>query len=171
MADPNVHEPSWELDEPDGRGVRAARVGAAAGSQQLGAALYELLAGGAVSPYHAHHGNEELAVVLAGRPALRQPDGVRRLEPGAVVSFPAGPDGAHRISNPGPEVARVLIVSTMRYPEVAEHVSTGTTLVLTGPGEGKAFPEGAEQDFLELYTRALQTDAEHDRAAGGSPEA
>jgi uncharacterized cupin superfamily protein len=171
MADPNVQEPTWELDDPDGRRVRAARVGAAAGAQELGAALYELLPGGAVSPYHRHHGNEELLVVLAGRPALREPDGVRRLEAGAVVSFLPGPDGAHRISNPGPDVARVLIVSTMRYPEVAEHVSTNTTMVLTGPGEGKVFPDGAEGDFLALYTRALQTDAEHDRAAGGSPDA
>ena len=168
MADPNVHEPSWELDQPDTRRVRAARVGAAAGSQQLGAGLYELLPGGAVSPYHLHHANEELAIVLAGRPALRQPDGIRRLEPGAVVAFPAGPDGAHRISNPGPEVARVLVVSTMQYPEIAEHVSTGTTLTLTGPAEGQAFPSGAQQPFLDLFTTALQVDAEHDRAAGES---
>jgi uncharacterized cupin superfamily protein len=163
MADPNIHEPTWELDEPEGRRLRAARVGAAAGSQELGAALYELAPGGSVSPYHCHHANEELAVVLAGRPALRRPDGVRRLEPGAVVAFPAGRDGAHRFSNPGPEVARVLIVSTMRFPEVAEHVSTGTTLVLTGPAEGQAFPGGADQPFLELYAQALRADADADR--------
>jgi uncharacterized cupin superfamily protein len=163
MPDPNIYEPVWDLDEPDGRGVRGARVGAAAGSERLGAALYELLPGGAVSPFHLHHGNEELAVVLSGRPQLREPEGSRRLDPGSVVAFPAGPDGAHRISNPGPEVARVLIVSTMRFPEIAEHVSTGTTMAMTGPGDGKVFAAGADQDFLALFVRALEIDAAHDR--------
>ena len=121
MSDPNVFEPSWEPGTPPG--LRGARVGAAAGATELGATVYELEPGSAISPYHLHHGNEELLVVLSGRPLLRTPDGTRRLEPGAVVAFPRGPDGAHRVANPGDEPARVLLVSTMNLPEIAVHVT------------------------------------------------
>ncbi len=163
MADPNLFASEWELDGTDTlmRG-RAVRLGAAAGSQELGATLYELNPGGAVSPYHLHHGNAELLFVLAGRPALRTVDGVRRLEAGAVVAFPRGADGAHRVTNPADAEAPalVLIVSTMNYPEIAEHVTTGSVLALTGPGEGHIFAAGTDSPIMELYLKAMEADAE-----------
>jgi uncharacterized cupin superfamily protein len=166
MGDPNIHSPEWEADYRDTPvAMRGARVGAAAGAQRLGASLYEVLPGGAVAPYHLHHGNEELAVVLSGEPVLRTPAGTRRLQAGAVVSFPPGPDGAHRLSNPGPDPVRVLVVSTMNFPEIAEHVTTGTTMAMTGPAEGRIFPAGTDEDFLALYQRAIAADAELDEPA------
>ena len=163
MSDPNVHQPDWEVDLTDEPiAMRAARVGAAAGAQRLGAAIFELAPGGAVAPYHTHHGNEELLVVLSGRPRLRTPDGTRDLEPGAVVSFLPGVAGAHRVSNPGEEPVRVLLVSTMQFPEVAEYPDTGTTLTLTGPGQGRAFPAATDQPFSELYQAAIAADRARD---------
>jgi uncharacterized cupin superfamily protein len=163
MTDPNVHEPEWEVDYRDTAvKMRGVRVGAAAGAQRLGASLYEVQPGGAVAPYHLHHGNEELAVVLSGEPLLRTPSGSRRLSAGAVVSFLPGPGGAHRLSNPGPDTVRVLLISTMNFPEIAEHVSTGTTMAMIGPAEGKVFPAGADSEFLEAYTAAITADAELD---------
>jgi uncharacterized cupin superfamily protein len=160
MSDPNVLEPSWEPGTPPG--LRGARVGAAAGATELGATVYELDPGSAISPYHLHYGNEELLVVLSGRPTLRTPDGVRRLEPGAVVAFPRGPDGAHRVANPGDEPARVLLVSTMNLPEIAVHVSTGTVLTMAEPGAGHAWPADGDKPFMELYGAAMELDAAKD---------
>jgi uncharacterized cupin superfamily protein len=94
----------------------------------------------------------------SGEPRLRTPEGTRDLRSVAVVAFPPGPDGTHRVSNPGPDIARVLIVSTIRFPELAEHVSTGTTLAMTGPGAGKVFPVGTDRDFMETYGEALAAD-------------
>jgi uncharacterized cupin superfamily protein len=164
MADPNLHEPEWDLDDPASnlRG-RAAWLAQAAGAQELAVNLYELGPGGAVSPYHVHYGNEELLIVVSGRPALRTPEGTRELAPGAVVAFPRGADGAHRISNPGAEPARVLVVSTQNFPEVAEHVTTGTHLVLTAPGEGRVFAADGERPFPELFAAALEADAAIDQ--------
>lgn len=163
MTDPNVHEPEWEVDYRDTRvRMRAVRVGAAAGAERLGASLYEVEPGGVCAPYHLHHANEELLVVLSGSPLLRTPAGIRRLAPGAVVSFRAGPEGAHRVSNPGPDTVRALLISTMVFPEIAEHVSTGTTLTLTAPAVGKAFPAGVDVDFLELYKQAVIADEQLD---------
>lgn len=158
-----MFEPEWEVDYRDTPvRMRGVRLGSAAGAQQLGASLYEVQPGGVVAPYHLHHANEELAVVLSGEPLLRTPQGTRRLAAGAVVVFPAGPDGAHRISNPGSEVVRVLIVSTMHFPEIAEHLSTGTTLAMTGPAEGKVFPSGTDTEFLSAYQQAIVRDFELD---------
>ena len=112
--------------------------------------------------YHLHHANEELLIVLEGRPRLRTPEGTRTLEAGAVVAFPPGPDGAHRISNAGPEPARVLVCSTMRMPEVAEYPDTGTWLAMTGVAEGKVFPAGTDISIAEARQSAMEASATHD---------
>ncbi len=139
--EPNIHQPEWDAEMPDAPfRAKAMRAGAHAGSQELGATLYEIESGGAISPYHFHHANEELLVVLAGSPEIRTPGGRRRLAAGAVIAFPRGEGGAHAVTNPGPEPARVLLVSTMRFPDVAEHLDTGALLAITGPGGGQGVP-------------------------------
>jgi len=126
---PNILSPEWEAELP---GLRGQRIGAAAGAEKLGATLYEVDPGGRVSPLHIHHANEEMLVVLAGRPTLRTTDGERELEPGEVVAFPAGRRGAHQVLNRSPEPVRVLIASTMIYPEVVEHPDSGKVLAMSG---------------------------------------
>jgi uncharacterized cupin superfamily protein len=113
-----------ERDEPPFR-WRRARLGRQAGARDLGASLFELPPGGETFPLHAHLANEELLVVLAGRPTLRTPDGERELPPGEVVAFPAGPAGAHGLRNAGDEPVRLLIVSTMKAPDVNVFPDTG----------------------------------------------
>jgi uncharacterized cupin superfamily protein len=163
MSDPNVFEPEWEHEMEPPFSVRGQRVGAAAGANRLGGTLYEIDPGGAVSPYHVHHANEEMLVVIAGTPSLRTPDGVRELQPGAVVAFPVGPDGAHRVFNESEEPARVLLLSTMVFPEVAEHLDTGTTLSMTGAGKGKIFPHGTDVPVMDALLRGMQIGSDRDR--------
>ena len=103
--------------------------------------------------------------MLSGRPQLRTPDGIRRLEPGAVVAFPRGHGRRAPRPNPGDEPARVLLVSTMNLPEVAEHLTTGTLLTMPALGAGRAFDAAGERPFLELYQRAMELDAERISAA------
>ena len=155
MSDPNVFESDWEQDLG---AVRGTRVGAAAGAEQLGAAVFELDPGAQAAPYHVHHANEELLIVLSGTPELRTPDGKRLLEPGAVVAFPTGASGAHRLRNTSDEPCRYVIVSTMRYPDIAEHVDTGTLLAMKDPRGGKSVPAGTDVDFPELWQKALEAD-------------
>jgi uncharacterized cupin superfamily protein len=162
MAHPNLlsPDPGWDADlhaAPFRR--KLARVGARAGAAELGASLYEVAPGGVVSPYHLHHGNEELLVVLAGRPELRTPAGCELLEPGAVVAFPRGAEGAHAVRNPGPETIRVLLVSTQRLPEVAEYPDTGATLTVTAGMQVHGFAADGARPSRDLVLAALAAES------------
>ena len=156
--DPNLNVPKWDVEMPEPPfSSRAARVGEAAGGKELGATLYEILPGGAISPYHIHHGNEEILFVLSGSPEVRTPTGMRMLEAGAVVAFPRGRSGAHRVKNSPTAPARGLIVSMMNFPDVVEHPDTGTWLAMSGPTQGKAFPEGADVSFKDAVVKAMNS--------------
>jgi uncharacterized cupin superfamily protein len=125
---PNLFDPDWdaERDEPPFR-WRRARLGRQAGARDLGASLFEIPPGAATFPLHAHFANEELLVVLAGKLTLTGPDGAtRELVTGEIVACPAGRAGAHRLDNDGTEPARVLIVSTMKAPEINEMLEDGS---------------------------------------------
>jgi uncharacterized cupin superfamily protein len=123
---PNVFEPTFdaEQDRPPFT-WRRARVGRQAGAEKLGASLFELPPGASSFPLHVHHANEEMIVVLGGRPTLRTLDGERVLEPGEVVACPTGTRGAHRLDNRGDEPVRFLVVSTMIAPEVNTYPDSG----------------------------------------------
>jgi uncharacterized cupin superfamily protein len=124
---PSIYDPEWdaERDEQPFR-WRRARLGRQAGSRDLGASLFEVPPGASTFPMHIHHANEELLVVLAGRPTLRTLSEERELEPGEVVAFPAGRAGAHRLDNRTGEAVRFLVASTMRAPEINEFPEEGT---------------------------------------------
>jgi uncharacterized cupin superfamily protein len=155
--EPNVLQPEWDAEMPEAPfRARALRAGARAGAQELGATLYELDPGGAISPYHFHHANEELLIVLSGSPEIRTPGGARRVQPGAVLAFPRGENGSHAVTNPGPEPARVVLVSTMHFPDVAEHVDTGALLAITGQAAGLAFPAGSDVPFSDAVLAAME---------------
>lgn len=156
MPDPNLFSPEpWERELGS---VRGRRLGAAAGARDIGLSVYELDPGAQAVPYHVHHGNEEMLLVLDGELQLRTPEGERTVARGAVVAFPAGPEGAHRMRNASDAPARYVVVSTMRFPEVAEQLDTGTVLAMTGPGDGWAFPAGSEGDYIELTLGAVHAD-------------
>ncbi|HVW16631.1 MAG TPA: cupin domain-containing protein [Solirubrobacteraceae bacterium] len=115
-----------DLRDHDGFRSRRTRLGHRAGSRAIGLSLWELPPGEAAYPYHHHFGEEEMAIVLDGRPSLRGPDGWRELEPGDVVSFPVGERGAHQIANRGEEVVRFLAVSAQAgYADVVSYPDSG----------------------------------------------
>jgi uncharacterized cupin superfamily protein len=144
----NVFRPDWdaERDDPPFR-WRRARLGRQAGAEDLGASLFELAPGDSTFPLHVHHANEELIIVLAGRPTLRTLTDERLLEEGEVVACPTGRRGAHRLDNRGDSPARVLIVSTMRAPEINEMVEEGELWV-------RSYAPGRDPDDAELDVRA-----------------
>lgn len=152
----NVFEPNFDHDEDrPGFTYRRARIGWQAGSERLGASLYELPPGQASFPYHWHAANEELLIVLSGRPSLRSPTGWRELTEGEVVAFRAGEDGAHQIVNRTQDRATVFVLSTMIAPEITEYPDTGKVGALArapgarGSGRQRFFAPGDVVDYWE----------------------
>ncbi len=149
----NVFEPEWQGQRG---GNRVARL--VPGSQRLGATIVEVAPGTLSSPYHFHHANEELLIVLSGTPELRMPDGLRELHPGEVVSFPCGTEGAHRLRNPTSEPCRLLFISERNFPDILSYPDTGTTLAVTAPGARLAFPSGSDGPANDLIAAAFAAD-------------
>jgi len=68
--------PAWEFEQDEPL-FKMARVGAQAGSEEIGACLYELGPGASTGPFHIHRANAELMVVLTGSPTVRRTSGER----------------------------------------------------------------------------------------------
>jgi uncharacterized cupin superfamily protein len=142
---PNVFDPEWDAEQDRSPfRWRRSRLGRQAGAEKLGASLFELAPGSSSFPLHVHHANEELIVIVAGRPTLRTLDFERILEPGEVVACPTGRRGAHRLDNRSGEPARVLIVSTMLAPEINEYPDSGKLSARNYPPGGEAGEEAVE---------------------------
>jgi uncharacterized cupin superfamily protein len=126
----NVFDPEFESrgDYPPGYAGRQARVGHQAGTTRLGASVYEVDPGQSLCPYHWHAGNEEMLIVLSGRPVLRTPEGERELAEGELVSFPRGERGAHGVYNRTDAPIRVLLLSEMNAPDVVAYPDSGKVM-------------------------------------------
>jgi len=118
VGDANIWTDGWDEGEDwSGGGGNQKRLPR---GDALGSTVYELGSGNFVV-YHFHHAAEELLVVLRGRPTVRTPEGERQLKEGEVVHFPAGPDGAHGLTNHTDELVRYVMFSTHQSPEVVEY--------------------------------------------------
>src|SRR5436305_13169987 len=109
----NINAPVFDepREHPGFRCLRA-RVSRQAGSERLGLSLWDLPPGETAYPYHYHLAEEELILVLEGRPSLRTPQGWRELEEGEVVPFLRGAQGAHQLVNRTTGSVRLLAFST-----------------------------------------------------------
>jgi uncharacterized cupin superfamily protein len=136
----DVHE--LQLPEPgEGQGPRHEEIGQRLGAACLSASVFELRMDERIAPYHFDYGNEVCALIVAGRPTLRDPEGGHELAPGDVLSFPAGPEGAHELRNQDSEPCRLLVFETTNRPAVIAFPDDGTLLV-DPPGRLFAEREG-----------------------------
>lgn len=116
-----------EFDDEDPPGYRGGEVlhdgkhvGKAAGGRELNVRAFLLPAGESLCPYHYEY-VEEWLLLIDGELDLRGPEGEERLTTGAVVCFPNGPDGAHKVTTPAgsDRPARFVMFSDSREPSVA----------------------------------------------------
>ena len=111
------------------------RFGPQIGASAMGATVYELDEGQSICPYHYEYGCEEWAIVLRGRPTLRHPNGEDVLEPGDVVCFPEGPEGAHKLTNDRARAVRVMLLSDKPSLAAAVYPDSGKIGIFP-PGRG-----------------------------------
>ena len=125
-------EVAADTGNPPGFETRYRQLGPLVGGELLGGTVYELDPGERNGPYHYEVGNEECVLVLAGTPTLRHPQGRDVLALGDMVFFAEGPDGSHQLINESSDVARVLILSTMRVPYGCAYPDSGKVSTFGG---------------------------------------
>src|SRR5205823_426228 len=86
-------------DEPDGYRTGAIRITSAVGGKDVAVKVFEIEPGQSVCPYHYEY-EEEWLLALTGPVTVRVPAGEETLQAGEIVCFPAGAEGAHKVSNP-----------------------------------------------------------------------
>ena len=144
----NVHtELEYDL-EPEGYRCGYAKLHTAIGAQTLFGGLFELPPGESTRPYH-YESAEEWLLVLHGRVSVRRPDGEVELQARDLVCFPAGPDGAHKITNRSAETARVLLVSTRTSPAVAVYPDSDKIGVVPDWGDAIFVPRDANIGYYD----------------------
>ena len=120
----DVREPLY-----DGMGARLARGTAAL---KLGASIDVLAPGKRGCPYHLHHAQEEMFIVLEGHGTMRVAGEMLAVKPGDIVFVPPGPDYPHQMINTSDAPLKYLSISTREFPEVCEYPDSNKIGVFAG---------------------------------------
>ncbi len=165
MSDaPNIYEPrlqSW--NSTPGYGSQRARIGYDLGSELIGVSQWLLPPGETAYPYHFHYSDEEVVIVLEGRPTLRTPEGLRELAPGEAVRFPVGEAGAHQLRNDTDAPASFLSISSSGRPDIVHYVDSDKI------GVGERLPQGG--GLRQFFPRSAAIDYWDGEPPAGAPAA
>lgn len=115
-----VREPHY-----DAMGARLAKGTAA---QKLGASFDVLAPGKRGCPYHLHHAQEEMFIILEGAGTLRVAGEMLPIRTGDVIFIPPGPEYPHQVINTSDAPLKYLSISTMEAPEICEYLDSGKFL-------------------------------------------
>ena len=151
MSEVNLYDVETEpiAERPAGFQVARVRVGELVGAAALGLTVYDLPPGQTAFPYHYELGREEWLLVIAGRPTLRDPDDEYELEPGDLVVFPEGEEGAHKVTNGTDEPVRIAMLSNTDEPSIGFYPDSGKVGIWPA---GKVFRLADEVDYFDGET-------------------
>jgi uncharacterized cupin superfamily protein len=127
---------------------QGARLSEGTAARKLGASVDILAPGMRGCPYHLHHTQEEMFVVLEGEGTLRVAGELLPIRTGDVIFIPSGPEYPHQIINSSEAPLKYMSISTMERPEVCEY-----------PDSGKFLVKGSQQgcDTLRVIGRSEQS--------------
>lgn len=119
--------------------ARSARLATGTAARKLGASVDIVAPGMRSCPYHFHHAQEEMFIVLEGSGTLRVAGELLPLRAGDVVFIPPGPDYPHQIVNTSDAPLKYLSISTREKPEICEYPDSGKYLAMADGEGGPAF--------------------------------
>jgi uncharacterized cupin superfamily protein len=90
-------------------------------AKKLGCGFDVVPPGKQTCPYHLHHAQEEMFVIIEGEGTLRVADERIPISAGDVITIPAGPEYPHHILNTSDKPLKYLSISTMEEPEICEY--------------------------------------------------
>ena len=140
------------LREP-GYDTQCARLARGTAAQKLGASI-DLLAPGKVScPYHFHHAQEEMFIILDGNGTLRVAGELLTVGAGDVMFIPSGAAYPHQLINTSDAPLKYLSISTRETPEICEYPDSGKYSAMVTDGDGPGFEAiqrpGATLDYWD----------------------
>lgn len=117
---------------------RDASFGADLGLTDLGIGYSELPPGKSGCPFHNHHIEEELFIIISGEGEYRFGPDRYPVKPGDVLGAPAGgPETAHHLINTGTVPLTYLSISANAKAEICEYPDSGKFLA-----KSRAIPGG-----------------------------
>jgi uncharacterized cupin superfamily protein len=135
---------------------RRAQFSAGIGARQLGYNLTELPPGKAQCPFHNHHGEEEMFLILEGSGELRFGSERYPIRKHDVIACPAGGrEVAHQIINTGSTTMRYLALSTVADIEICEYPDSNKIMIGAGrPGApGRLWKMFRAENTVDYYDR------------------
>ncbi|MFC7335482.1 cupin domain-containing protein [Rhodocista pekingensis] len=109
-----------------------ARLAEGTAARKLGATVDIVPPGKLSCPYHLHHAQEEMFVILAGSGTLRVAGEMIPLKAGDVIFIPPGAEYPHQILNTSDAPLKYLSVSTQEDPEICEYPDSGKFMAEAG---------------------------------------
>lgn len=119
--------------------VGLSNIGRPLGLGGVGATLHVVPPGKTAWPFHRHHGNDELFLVLEGTGEVRMGDRRLPIRAGDCIGAPAGAD-AHQIINSSDAELRYIAFSNHTRAEVIEYPDSGKIAVDIARGNDKDPP-------------------------------
>lgn len=113
---------------------RIARLGEGTAARKLGATVVILEPGKRAWPYHLHHAEEEMFVVLEGSGSMRVAGEMLPLKAGDVVFIPPGKDYPHHVVNTSGAPLKYLAISNREPVEICEYPDSGKFNADASPG-------------------------------------
>ena len=109
--------------------------------------VYEIAPGKAAYPYHYHLKDEETFCILSGEVLLRTPEGERPVHAGELLFFPAGSEGAHKLTNTSQTEMLVYIdFDVIHDLDVAVYPDSGK-IGVWGKDVNRVYPMDADVDY------------------------
>lgn len=118
-------------------------------AEHCAVSVYEVPPGKAAYPYHYHHKNEETFFIISGEGILRTPEGERPVKAGDLCFFPAGEEGAHKLTNTSQTEKLIYIdfdvvhdVDVTQYPD-------SNKIAVWGKGINKQYRLDEDVDYYD----------------------
>lgn len=119
--------------------ARGARLATGTAAHKLGASFDVLEPGKCGCPYHLHHAQEEMFIILEGQGTLRVAGEMLPISAGDVIFIPPGPEYPHQIINTSQAPLKYYSISTKETPEICEYPDSGKYLAEGSLASGKPF--------------------------------
>jgi len=111
--------------------------------------VYEVPPGKAAYPYHYHLKDEETFYIVSGEGLLRTPQGERHVATGDLLFFPAGEEGAHKLTNTSDTEKLIYIDFDVIHDLDVAVYPDSQKIGVWGKGINRLYPMEANVDYYD----------------------